>query len=512
MTPTSPVQIPTKSKNRDGSQSTYAKRHREFERRRPSDRRPRDVHRPETVPPSVAALLAVTTIPPPKGRRASPALSSSPSSSSTSPAPRGARPAADAKPMTVGAILEQSQVSEKELSFTLSRNVDVMEILLSPPKDDADEDDLSISDFGGLDLNSTVSTRTVSVESVSSLGESYSYSTTTTTPSWYHSPTTPGTPLTPPRRRASSSKRITRRSLEPVSPEPSKAEHPLCKVHVKTEELLLGSDDIVSESVTFTASSSTLDKQQLDGNLEGYPALRQVRSAFKSNLTASIRALRSAARSFAAMNLPSIPSDDFLTRSILTIDPRVPFTDERRPPVLEEEPPAALRRYLNPTTSARIDKPSQATITVGSTTTAVRGGIGASADGAPRVYTASIQMQTYKVQRLRVRSSSSGRSPPSASSSPPRHPSPAPPPRSSSSPPPPAFSGPRQQREVRENSAFIRIAVLEMEMRRKRKFAEHAPGRARWLLPPREPSNTRPYPVTADGVPLRWVAVGVDDL
>jgi hypothetical protein len=52
---------------------------------------------------------------------------------------------------------------------------------------------------------------------------------------------------------------------------------------------------------------------------------------------------------------PMITPDDFLTRSIILIDPRVPFTDERMPPRLEDTPTPALRRYLNPTTNAPIE-------------------------------------------------------------------------------------------------------------------------------------------------------------
>jgi hypothetical protein len=63
--------------------------------------------------------------------------------------------------------------------------------------------------------------------------------------------------------------------------------------------------------------------------------------------------------------------------------------------------------------------------------------------------------------------------------------------------------GPRQ-REMRENSDFIRIAVMEMAMRRRGKLDDQRPGRARWALPPRKVS-TRPYEIGTDGVPARWI-------
>jgi hypothetical protein len=59
---------------------------------------------------------------------------------------------------------------------------------------------------------------------------------------------------------------------------------------------------------------------------------------------------------------------------------------------------------------------------------------------------------------------------------------------------------------MRENSDFIRIAVLEMAMRRKGKLDDQRPGRARWALPPRK-AVTRAYKVGSDGVPVRWLPV-----
>lgn len=70
--------------------------------------------------------------------------------------------------------------------------------------------------------------------------------------------------------------------------------------------------------------------------------------------------------------------------------------------------------------------------------------------------------------------------------------------------------GPRQ-RELRENSDFIRIAVLEMAMRRADKFDEMKPGHARLALPPRK-CSPKPYVVGSDGVPARWVPVSSDDV
>lgn len=63
-------------------------------------------------------------------------------------------------------------------------------------------------------------------------------------------------------------------------------------------------------------------------------------------------------------------------------------------------------------------------------------------------------------------------------------------------------------REMRENSDFIRIAVMEMAMRKRGKLDDQRPGRARWALPPRKHS-TAPYEIGPNGVPSRWVSITV---
>lgn len=419
-TPTSPVQIPNKSKNKAISH----RNHRDHDERRHRSNSPRwrNVPSPDAVPASVAALLAVTTIPPPR---------------------RGLRRSSTReqdKRMTVESIL-QGQTSEKELSFNFTRGP--MDVLLSPPED-LEDDDLSIGDSM---IASPISIRSLSCDSVPSLADSIS----TETISSVDSP-----------RSASRGRRVqpTRKSLTPVSsPAGEREEHPLYRHEVDVEEL------------DFTIFAPASEGEEKKGRIGMF------RSAFKSNLTASLRALRNAARSFSAMNMPSIPPEDFLTRSILTLEPNVPFTDERMPPALEEEPSAAVRRYLNPTQTSRLE--SQAS----SSMTNPRGS-----------FTASIQMQTYKVQRSKMTSSGtrgsrsygdqSARGKETVFSFPP---------------------GPRQ-REMRENSDFIRIAVMEMSMRKNGKLDEQRPGRARWALPPRK-TSTKPYEIGTDGVPARWVAV-----
>ena len=432
-TPTEPLQIPTKTNRGTAHPSKHHSDHHHQRRRQHSSQRAKDGHSPDAIPPSVAALLAVTSIPPLKSQRTL--------------RQRMVRE----KRMTVDAIIERAQESEKELSLNLSKSP--LDLLLSAPEDL--EDDISISDST---LGSALSTRTVSMESMPSLADSFG---TETFPSV-------DTPYSPPRGRKA---RPTRRSLEPVSSPPGQSqEHPLSAAEIDLEEL---------DFRVFGGNPPDQEEKEIEARMPFLP----FKSVFKSNLTASLRALRNAARSFSSMNLTSIPPEDFLTRSILAIDPQVPFTDERRPPPLQEEPTAALRRYLNPTQSSRLEPAASTAAPVIPT----------------RSFTASIQMQTYKVQRSksappssRMRYSSAGD--PSGRNTARKE-------AALSFPMP----GPRQ-REMRENSDFIRIAVMEMAMRKKGKLDDQRPGRARWALPARKVPS-KPYEVGVDGVPIRWIAV-----
>ncbi|KAK6066536.1 hypothetical protein SCUP515_10599 [Seiridium cupressi] len=424
ITPTSAVQIPVKNKH-EALYNHKTRHHADAQRRHSgSSQRRRDKHTPDGLPPSVAALLAVTSIPRPNKR------------------------GSVRQRMTVDSIVPRSQVSEKELSHELSLSSPFgrspMDVLLSPPEELLDEDASINSDSC---FTSALSTRAGSLESLPSLGDSFG----TTLPS-VDSPLTPrGRTFRPPRR-----------SLEPVSSPPGeKEEHPLW-VNPDMEEV---------EFEVLMPSSTEMDKEQ--GTV-----FLPLKTAFKSNLTASLRALRSAARSISSFTASSVPPEDLLTRSILTMDPRVPFTDERRPPVLEEEPSEAMRRYLNPTDNARID------------TRAVTG-------PNARGFTASIQMQTYKVQRSKKMSTTPNRA------------APPPPQAAPRAPVSPAFPPGPRQREIRENSNFIRIAVLEHLMRKRGKFDSAQEGHARWLLPPRK-ASTKPYETGSDGIPIRWVSITHD--
>lgn len=493
-TPTSPVQIPVKAAGHETAHPH--KTHRRYrDRERETGRRRRDVHSPDSIPPSVAALLAVTSIPPPKGAR-TPRQGRSCSGDRLDDMYRRKyrHKYGDAdidslseKRMTVDAIIDRAQEAEQELSLSLSKSP--LDILLTPPEE-LEDDEVSMSDSA---MDSVLSTRAVSLDSMPSLSDSVG---TGILPS-VETPQSMG-------RGSGRKVRPKHRSLTPVSSPPGReVSHPLAA----------NDADPDIENLDFRVFQPTPDP--LVKTTEARFPLQPLRSAFKSNLTASLRALRNAARSFSSLNLTSIPPEDFLTRSILTIDPYIPYTDERRPPPLEEEPSPALRRYLNPTSCARIDSrqpapsvlsPAMASASLGpswSRAAALSTSPSAGFSLNRSAFTASIQMHTYKVYR--------GRSPSPAPPRPPANHAAASTANGRSGMATPdnrPAPGPRQ-RELRENSDFIRIAVMEMAMRRMGKLDDRRPGRARLALPPRKTSS-RPYVIGADGVPARWVGIASD--
>jgi hypothetical protein len=424
-TPTSPVQIPKASK-RDHAHSTRS--------HGAMRRRGKETHTTNSISPSMAALLAVTDIPRPRHGS------------------RRLRKHHPGKPLTVEDIFDERQVSEKEFSWSLSRGT--MDMLLTPPEH-LMEDDMSISDSN---VGSALSMRTVSVDSIPSLGESFAtdHISSVDTPSRSSS-----------RRRSSGP---TRKALEPISSPEQVEDHPLALAGLDLEDF---DSEFLGQPLEAVPERQTLTP------------FKPLRSVFKSNLTASLRALRSAAKSFSSISFATVPSEALLTRSLLTMDPKVPYTDERMPPVTDDMPSAEVRRYLNPSTSSH-HEPLPASKKV------------------PGSFSASIQMQTYKIQRSRTPSPTTHSPYPNAYLQ-------APP--SGSNPSPQQTAAPVQhpgmrQREMRENSDFIRIAVMEMAMRKCGKLDDQRPGRARWALPPRK-AILKPYGVNTDGVPERWVPISL---
>lgn len=208
------------------------------------------------------------------------------------------------------------------------------------------------------------------------------------------------------------------------------------------------------------------------------------KSRFTSNITTSLQALKNAAiTTISSLNLsnastpsqrsPSSPLSDEVLWSHPFLFPR--FSPEVRPPTTQGTPTEAQRRYLNPLplTFEEQEAPFQQALHAPFLAERIK--------SAP-----SIQMQTYNRGRRKV----------------------APAKRSGTADPQSeigrALAGPTgvRQREPRENGEFLRMVVLEMNMRRAGKLAN---GRAKMWLAPRQDGMSGD--VAVEGVPRRWVAV-----
>lgn len=202
--------------------------------------------------------------------------------------------------------------------------------------------------------------------------------------------------------------------------------------------------------------------------------------SFKSNLTASFQALKSAAKSFSNFTAPSVPPDDLITRSLLSPT----FTSEMRPKHIQGTPSAELRRYLNP-------QPAPISPTELSMQLYDALAMNVDEDNAAPM----IQMQTYE-RRNRSRGRRRTSDPYSEAG------------RTLSDLPT------VRQREPRENSDFLRVIVLEMNMRRVGKLDSKAVGKARIWLPPRKigTHNTPSTQGTESRIPDRWVALLAEEI
>lgn len=206
------------------------------------------------------------------------------------------------------------------------------------------------------------------------------------------------------------------------------------------------------------------------------PTTPKPKSSFKSNLTTSFKALKNALSSFSVSSIApsqrsaSSPMSDEMLWSHPFLFPR--FSPEVRP-AIEGTPNQAQRRYLNPLplTFEEQEAPYQLALHAPFLTEPI--------EGAP-----TIQMQTYSRGRRKGSSKRSvGVDPQSEAGR--------------------ALAGASgvRQREPRENSDFLRVVVLEMNMRREGKLEY---GRAKIWLPPRKVS---PSPEYTQRVPKRWVGV-----
>ena len=399
-----------------------------------------DVHQPDMLPPAVAALLAVTSIPLPA--RADQKRRS-----------RNGRGVERQHQLAVAALLDEKAVYERGPTSVPNRSP--LDILLNASERNGQEDP-ELSDVDNLEIRPSVTMGKMSFDSVPSLEADDATSTL------FNSPPSP---------RADERSNLYRKG-KPLSSPPAEScllDHPLLCAQTESNT----TDDDQAYHASTSQSSSPIYSR---------PGLSLRHSSFTSNLTASLRVLRSAAKSFSnfATN-PAVRADDFLTRSILSISPQ--FTDERRPLPLEDTPTPALRRYLNPPSSI-CPRPAKQDAQFFSSHHDLLHHSASSLlhnqDYDKHCCTASIQLQTYHVpDRRRCKPSSSS----SASIN------------DNCIPPPSSLSSDEEKttnttlvrpREPRENSDFLRVIVLEMNMRREGKLSDTAPGRARFVLPPRK--------------------------
>lgn len=395
-------------------------------------------HDPNALPPAVAALLAVTSIPPPSriNRR---------------------------RPSQQRRISIDELIQEWRQEDTLSSSEGYkspLDVLLEPADETDNEDDRLLAGMEDEKDPALLSSRSVSSETIDSIASTTpslapSLDGAHSTVSNLESPRTPSY-----RNRKPLSLRFEKVAASP-SAEDCLDSHPL--------QTPTTSEPFSFQTQTFPQRPKRVVKQK---------------STFKSNLTASLSALKSAAKSFSNFTAPSIPQDDLLTRSFFS----QPYPPEMRPRDIDGVPDPALRRYLNPQHNtlpplSSEDFSFQLQEALAQPTT--------DPDDSPLV-----QMQTFS-RRKKSRSRSSVSVGPDRGEA------------SVLGQSLPAI----RQREPRENSDFLRVIVLEMNMRRTGKLDAKGPLRARIWLPPRKNGEGSEVEVRAGKeVPIRWVGLSPEDI
>ncbi|KAL9599740.1 MAG: hypothetical protein Q9219_003623 [cf. Caloplaca sp. 3 TL-2023] len=356
---------------------------------------------------------------------------------------------------------EEQEVADTETSGIASSasSPRSWRLLLSPPQDVTDvEDD---KDDGSRLSSGDEDTRAGSFPPMRSLSNESMPSLDTDNESAYTSsnPSTPGVPTKShgPRERRRS------KSISSSIPEDCNFDHPL---------LIIRPVGLDGRRATTSAANDLETNMTEELTPISKPSLR-------SNLTASFRRLKTAARIFSNFASPTpSPSEDPTPTSPSAISKIVP---ERRPLPWAELPNPALRRYLNPITVSPAELYSHR-----------------HRDESGPQPTSSIQMQTYWPG---ARKSEKASAPPVFVLAP----SLAPPPEDE---PGVSATTPRQ-REPRENSDFLRMIVLEMNMRKEGKLSGSNAGRARLWLPARQASSSSAQSVSGveREIPRRWVSI-----
>ncbi|KAL5364117.1 hypothetical protein BJX96DRAFT_156789 [Aspergillus floccosus] len=440
LTQTRPVVIPPKRPSRTSLTSTILaeKNPRTPRTSKTTSRSSSTASRDRSVHNSIASILEATAIPVPRRHR---------TVRESRKLPRGNHVQDFSRMLMDG-------VRSKDDNLMESTGNTVLDLLLSPPEVVVMSDSASGSP--------SFSVRSMSVESTPSLDADGD------------SPCSFPIPSTPSSQRSPLERRYRRLSVS----ENCAFDHPLLETELSEMDW--------EEPASQPPPLSEPIPSQTPTQARSFPRLG---SSFKSNLTASLRAIKSAAQSVSTFATPSVQPDDFLTRSLFTITPEM--TDDRRPPPMNEPPSPALRRYLNPISAspaelyAYHDYPNEPV----------------DSHNCP----VSVQMQTYhrsgKKQGNRKSSfhlaGSEGRD-------------------RNLLPFDPEIPPMTRPREPRENCDFLRMVVLEMNMRRSGKLRDDIPTRARVWLPPRKGVQHRFTPYTDEeddeesAVPSRWVGISVE--
>ena len=381
------------------------------------------IHNPNALPPAVAALLAVTAIPPRRSLR-----------------PRSV-PNQDRRKSIDDLISEWKSDEPPSSNYGSSPALSVL-------FEDIDEaNERAVMQDEDAARESYLYLRSASSESMPSLDPDDRSILST------GSPSTPGSLRS--RRSVSNIKREKSRSLPPT--EPCMTDHPLVPRPDPGDD-----NDIVQW---------TPQKKR--------PGPTRSKTSFKSNLTSSLQSLKNAAMSsITSFSRPSSPSksdpnspllmDDTLwSRPFLfprfssEVRPAVTSTPHRPTPLTFEEQEAPFQQALH---APYLTESFPAT------------------DALP-----AIPMQTYTTTRMGKRKINPGKC---------------------SGPDPTSEAGRAllgaagmRQREIRENGDFLRIIVLEMNMRRVGKLES---GKARIWLPPRENSPAAFESEPKGRTPERW--------
>ncbi|CDM30711.1 hypothetical protein DTO013E5_643 [Penicillium roqueforti] len=345
----------------------------------------------------------------------------------------------------------QEDIESKEESFLDGAAYSPLDILLSPPD--------KLLPCHDSEHESPPSVRSTSSDSIPSLDHGLA------SPSSLLSPPTPSNHRSPPERRQPRYSNCEECDLD----------HPLLRNEIDIDELEY--IEIKNDNGPATPDAVPARRSASFGRLG---------SSFKSNLTASLRAIKSAAQSVSTFATPSVQTEDFLTRSLFTITPEM--TDDRRPLPMQETPSPALRRYLNPSPMNPTPmSPAEMYVYHDHPLDKLQ---------TSKTCPVSIQMQTYR----RAGGRGNRRSHFHIASKDQKF--------VAFDPENPPMS---RQREIRENSDFLRVVVLEMNMRRSGKLRDDIPARARIWLPARK-TNSHLSGQYEDGddnnaVPTRWVGV-----